>query len=245
MTQLLSSPPATVDYPESDGLPMADNTKQFWWIQVIAGNLAAMYRHQADVFVGGNLFWYPVEGHPEIVAAPDDFVVFGRPKGHRRSYRQWEEGNVALTVVVEVLSPKNTVLEMARKLAFYDKHGVEEYYVYDPEANTLLVYLRRGGKLELQPQFDSFVSPRLGIRFDLSGDEMVIYRPDNQRFLTFEQLDEIRLLVETRVVEARQRAEHAERQMARLALLSRKVRQGSATPEETTELEQLEQTPPS
>ena len=32
-----------------------------------------------DVFVAGDLFWYPVRGNPRIVTAPDGLVVFGRP----------------------------------------------------------------------------------------------------------------------------------------------------------------------
>ena len=91
---VLNSP---IVYPESDGLPMADNTKQARWIFVIWGNLAALLR-QEQVFVASNLFWYPVEGHPEIVIAPDVFVVFGRPKGDRSSYRQWEEDNLPVLV---------------------------------------------------------------------------------------------------------------------------------------------------
>src|SRR3954447_5744364 len=131
-------------YPESDGQPMAENTRQFRWIMVLAGNLAALFRGRGDVFVSGNQFWYPVEGEPEVRAAPDVYVVFGRPKGERPSYRRWEEGDVPLTVVFEVLSPGNTVTEMMEKQAFYDEHGVEEYYVYDPDANRLHGFVRRG-----------------------------------------------------------------------------------------------------
>ena len=106
-----------------------------------------MFRDHPDVFVSGNQNWYPVKGHPEIVNAPDVYVVFGRPKGHRSSYRQWEEDSVPLTVVFEVLSPGNTGAEMMDKHAFYEEHGVEEYYVYDPDSNSLLVSVRHDGVL--------------------------------------------------------------------------------------------------
>src|SRR5262245_43153443 len=96
-----------IHYPESDGKPMADNSRQFQWMTVLAGNLAVLFRDRADVFVCGNQNWYPVELEPEIVSAPDVYVVFGRPKGHRRSWKQWEEENVPMTVVFEVLSPNN------------------------------------------------------------------------------------------------------------------------------------------
>jgi Uma2 family endonuclease len=220
----LPAPP--IHYPESDGEPMADNTRQFRWIVVLFGNLAALFRKRDDVFVGGNLFWYPLEGHPEVFVAPDVLVVFGRPRGDRGSYKQWEEGNVPLTVVFEVLSPGNTFPEMADKHAFYEEHGVEEYYVYDPDNNRLFAYRRQGEVLRRVQPLEGFVSPRLGIRFDLSGNEMVVFGPAG-RFRTFEELQAAH-------EELHQRA-------ARLAELSRKARGGQATPEELQELERLEQ----
>jgi len=215
-----------IEYPESDGKPMADNTKQLRWIVALYGNISALFADMPDVFVGGNLMWYPVEGHPEICNAPDVLVAFGRPKGDRGSYKQWEEGNVPITVAFEILSPKNTYPEMADKLAFYDEHGVEEYYVYDPDQNYLIIYVRRGEVLRRVRPVHDFVSPRLGIRFDLSGPEMVVRYPDGQPFLTFEELQALR--------------KQAEQRPVRLAELSRKARRGQATPEELAELERLE-----
>jgi len=58
-------------YPDSDGMPMADNTKQFNWIVLIKQGLEAMYAHDPNVFVAGDLLWYPVEGDPKIRKAPD------------------------------------------------------------------------------------------------------------------------------------------------------------------------------
>ncbi|MEN9244859.1 MAG: Uma2 family endonuclease, partial [Gloeomargarita sp. DG02_5_bins_242] len=114
---------ATIIYPDSDGQPMADNTVQFRWLVLIKENLECLFADAADVFVAGDLLWYPVEGHPEIRVAPDVMVVFGRPKGERGSYRQWEEDNIAPQVVFEILSPGNTFKEMAKKLKFYDRYG--------------------------------------------------------------------------------------------------------------------------
>jgi Uma2 family endonuclease len=190
MSQAPPLPPVGgVFYPESDGKPMADNTKQFRWISVLQGNIAALYRDAPDVFVAGDLFWYAVEGDPEAQKAPDVMVVFGRPKGDRGSYRQWEEDGVAPQVVFEILSPENTHFEMADKLAFYDEHGVEEYYVYDPDRNSLLAYRRGREALRRVWPPEALVSPRLGIRFDLSGPEMQVFYPDGRRFLTFEELE--------------------------------------------------------
>ncbi len=238
-------------YPDSDGLPMSDNTKQFRWIVVLFGNLTALFRRRTDVFVGGNLLWYPVEGHPEIRIGPDVLVVFGRPKGDRGFYKQWEEGHIPLTVVFEILSPSNSVPEMIDKLAFYEEHGVEEYYVYDPDQNRLYIYLRRGELLLRTRQVQGFVSPRLGIRFDVSGPEMVVYHPDGQQFLTFEELEAARVEAEQRADHAEQRADHAEQRADHaeqradhLLELSRKARRGTASAEELLELERLLEEPP-
>jgi Uma2 family endonuclease len=229
-------PPPPIIYPESDGKPMADNTRQLRWITTLYGNLAALFDEQPDVFVAGDLLWYPVEGQPEVRTAPDVLVIFGRPKGDRGSYKQWEEENVPLTVVFEVLSPGNTVMEMDDKHAFYEEHAVEEYYLYDPDHNRLKAFVRRGDVLRRVRPVQGYVSPRLGIRFDVSGEELVVYRPDGQRFLTFPELEAARK-------QAEQRAEQAERRAARLAELSRKARRGQASAEEVQELDRLEEPP--
>jgi Uma2 family endonuclease len=179
-------------YPESDGQPMADNTRQFRWIVLIKENLEALFREREDVFVAGDLLWYPVEGHPEICRAPDAMAVFGRPKGDRGSYRQWEEDGLVPQVVFEVRSPANTFKEMADKLLFYDSYGVEEYYLYDPEPekNELTGFLRQRDRLRTIDEMNGWVSPRLGIRFDMSGDELRIFAPDGQPFVSFSTLQQ-------------------------------------------------------
>lgn len=180
-----------VEYPDSDGLPMADNTLQFDWIMKIAGNLRAMYVDDPDVFVGGDLLWYPVEGDPKTCTAPDAMVVFGRPKkDYRGSYKQWVEGGIAPQVVFEVLSPSNTPAEMVRKRGFYDRFGVQEYYVYDPDNVELSGWVRGPRGLDAIARPDGWVSPLLGIRFARREEEFWIFRPDGRLFLSYEEIDQ-------------------------------------------------------
>jgi Uma2 family endonuclease len=177
-----------VVYPESDGKPMADNTEQFKWIVTIKENLELLYANDANVFVAGDLLWYPIEGNNVLSAAPDVMVAFNRPKGYRGSYKQWEEGNIAPQVVFEGLSPSNRRAEMAKKLQFYHRYGVEEYYEYDPYGVELIGWQRQDGMLEVIDPIDQWVSPRLGIRFGVTPEALEIYRPDGSRFLTFVEL---------------------------------------------------------
>jgi Uma2 family endonuclease len=181
---------AGIIYPDSDGLPMAENTLQYRWMMTIVGNLEHLFADDPNVFVAGDLFWYPVEGHPEICVAPDALVAFGRPKGDRLSYMQWEEGNVPPQVVFEVLSPSNRGGEMVRKSEFYRRYGVEEYYVLDADPRRLELsgYLRQGDNLVEVPAMNGHVSPRLGARFDLTDQGLRIFRPDGRPFLTFEEI---------------------------------------------------------
>ena len=183
-------PMPELDYPDDNGEPMSDNTLQFRWIVTLQGGLDALFRADPDVFVAGDLLWYPVEGQPKVRVAPDAMVAIGRPKGYRGSYKQWLEGNVAPQVVFEVLSPGNRPGEMAAKKDFYERYGVEEYYVYDPDHVTLAGYLRdRAGQFDEVPVMDGHVSPRLGVRFELA-DELVVHAPGGKSFLTYLELVE-------------------------------------------------------
>ncbi len=176
-------------YPDSDGLPMADNTKQFRWITTIHGNLDWLFRDEPLVFVAGDLLWYPVEGNPKYRVAPDVMVVFGRPKGDRGSYKQWQEDNIAPQVVFEILSPGNTEGEMDRKLQIYARCGVEEYYIYDPDRYILKGYQRSEDLyLERIDEMTGWTSPLLGINFQLNGTELQLTHPDGRIFETFDNL---------------------------------------------------------
>ena len=115
-------------------------------------------------------------------------VVFGRPKGYRGSYKQWLEDNIAPQVVFEIISPGNRMTAMFKLFKFYDNYGVEEYYVYDPEDNELMGWVRSDGELNYIESIEGWVSPRLEIRFETASGELEIYRPDGLKFLSYVEL---------------------------------------------------------
>ena len=215
--QLPTDTAPAIIYPASDGQPMADNTKQFRWIVVIKENLELLFPDNPNVFVAGDLLWYPVEGDNKLRQAPDAMVVFGRPKGDRGSYKQWEEDNIPPQVVFEILSPGNRLKEMAKKFQFYKRYGVEEYYVYDPDSVELIGWLRSGEELEVIEEMNGWVSPRLGIRFQLTSDNLEIFAPSGEHFLSFVELAQLREQERQRAEQEYQRAEQ-ERQRADEAL---------------------------
>jgi Uma2 family endonuclease len=223
--------------PDSDGKPMADNTEQFRWIVLIKENLEIQFANDPNVFVAGDLFWYPIKSRIVPPAAPDAMVVFGRPKGKRSSYRQWNEDNIAPQVVFEIRSPCNTEADMDSKLEFYDTYGVEEYYFYDPDTNLLKGWQRVENN-QLQPiaQIDQWISPRLGIRVDLSEQELVFYRSDGQRFLSSIELEQRAKAAEQQLEQVEQQLGQAEQELeqerqSRQALLA-KLRNLGINPEQ-------------
>jgi Uma2 family endonuclease len=172
------------DYPSSDGQPMAENTLQYRWIVTLKGGLDVT----VDDFVAGDLLWYPVRGRVGERVAPDVMVALGRPKGERGSYKQWEEDDIPPAVVIEVLSPGNTPAEMERKLGFYERHGVQEYLVYDPDHGQLEVWIRQDDRLVCLPTVGGWTSPLLGVTWSLHGKDLVGRRPDGTVFESYEDL---------------------------------------------------------
>jgi hypothetical protein len=229
---------AEIEYPGSDGEPMAENSLQFTWIVTIKEGLDGVFRHDPNVFVAGDLFWYPVEGDPKTRLAPDTLVAFGRPKGRRGSYKQWEEGGIAPQVIFEVLSPGNRPPEMARKFDFYERHGAEEYYIYDPDTGDLSGWLRRGGRLEPVPEMDCFVSPRLGVRFEPGEgpDNLVIVGPDGRPLLAYAEVLEERDAAEQRAAQEQAHAawerERAAQERERAERLAAKLRELGIDPDQ-------------
>ena len=107
-----------VFYPESDGIPMADNALQFRWMSLLRWNAEALLCHDRYVLISADHLIYPVRGNALIRIAPDVYIAYGPEKGDRGSYRVWEEGNVFPQVIFEVYSPSNTHAEMQHKREF-------------------------------------------------------------------------------------------------------------------------------
>jgi Uma2 family endonuclease len=176
-----------VNYPACDGRLMWNDDLQAKWMIKIKGGLDALFRDDPNVFVAGDLLWYPVEGNNRTRLAPDAMVAFGRPKGHRDSYVQHQEGGIPPQVVFEVMPYGNRHRVMEFKRKFYERYGVEEYYVIDPHKVEREVWLREGEILRPVNVTSNWTSPRLGIRIELACN-LTIYRPDGRPFETFQEI---------------------------------------------------------
>ncbi|MEH2257142.1 Uma2 family endonuclease [Nostoc sp.] len=138
-------------------------------------------------------------------------------------YRQWQEDNISPQVVFKILSYSNDTKEMERKLEFYDTYGVEEYYLYDLESFQLDGWLRQNNHLNKLWQMDGWFSPHLGIKFQTGLGELVIYRPDGQRFLNSLELNQRAERAELLLEQERQRAEQKRQRAEQLAVYLRNL----------------------
>ncbi|MCI0701337.1 MAG: Uma2 family endonuclease [Planctomycetia bacterium] len=225
-----------IHYPDDDGLPMSDNTRQMKWIFLLYGNLIGQYRNDPNIFVAGNHLIYPVEGDAKIRQAPDVYVAFGRPKQDRGSYKVWEEEGVFPQVVFEVWSPNNRYDEMQDKFKFYEKYGAEEYYILYPEFPMYAeAYRREGEKLVRIEEVNGYVSPRTGLRFALNKGQLTVFGGDGRPLRTVEEQAAEREAAERAAAEQQQRAEaeskRAEAAKEQAAKLAAKLRELGIDPD--------------
>ncbi len=125
-------------YPCSDSQPMAETTLHVQAIILLLQALQDVFRSAADVFVAADLFWYWEEGNPNARKAPDIMVVRGVPKRDRRSFLSWQENHAVPAVIIEIASQGTWREDLYEKRPLYERLGVREYFLFDPEA----LYLR-------------------------------------------------------------------------------------------------------
>ena len=128
--------PTPVDYPCSDGQPMAESDFQLEPLVYAITALRTHFHHRKKVYVAGDMFLYHEEGNPRAVVAPDVFVVVGAPVHKRMSYKLWEEPK-APDFVLEVTSRSTRKEDQGRKREVYASLGVGEYWLFDPTGDYL------------------------------------------------------------------------------------------------------------
>ena len=128
--------PAAVEYPSSDGTPVAASDFQLTPVAYARDVLRDHFRGRTDVYVAANLFIYYQEDNRDASVAPDLFVVLGAPNHDRHTYRLWQEPKTP-DFVLEVTSRRTWREDQGRKRSLYRELGVAEYWQYDPTGDYL------------------------------------------------------------------------------------------------------------
>ena len=213
--------PVTIDYPSSDGKPMAESDHQRIPLTYAVDALRLYFRDRDDVYVSGNLLIYYERGDIRARVAPDVFVVLGVPDHDRSCYFLWEERKVP-DFVMEITSRSTHGEDQGRKRSLYGRLGVTEYWQYDPTGDYLeppLQGLRLvDGEYESLPRAEladgtlAMTSRVLGLDLRIAGGELRFHDADTgQNVLTSEENHDARCRAEQERDQARQERERAER----------------------------------
>ena len=119
-----------IEYPTSDGQPMAETAEHMQVMFDLIYGLKSRYAEVSDVWVGGNTFFFYEQGNPKARVAPDVLLAKGVRKWNRPNYRVWEDGPPAF--VVEVTSRKTRKKDQQVKKPLYERLGVKEFVLFDP-----------------------------------------------------------------------------------------------------------------
>ena len=121
---------STIEYPASDGKPMAETEVHVLAIVQLLSALRHFFRKQ-NIYVIGNIFLYYRQGNPKAHKAPDVMVVKDVGKHERRSFKVWEEKAMPC-VVFEITSKETKSEDTVSKPSLYASLGIQEYFLFDP-----------------------------------------------------------------------------------------------------------------
>lgn len=134
-------PPGEDELPCDDGEPM--ETEIHWkQMTLLRASLEHAWAERTDFYVGGNMFLYysEIQTKKNDFRGPDVFVVLDTIRRVRKSWVVWQEER-GPDVVIEITSPTTEKVDRGDKMRIYGKVlHVREYYLYDPETETLEGY---------------------------------------------------------------------------------------------------------
>ena len=88
---------------------------------------------------------------PLTIVQPDLMIICDKSKldGHRC--------NGAPDFIIEIVSPANAADDYVKKLYYYQKYGVRDYWIVDPMRKSISVNYFEGGKLSVPYNFASTI----------------------------------------------------------------------------------------
>jgi Uma2 family endonuclease len=226
-----------IEYPTSDGQPMAETTLHREVMSNLIGGLERRYADVPDVWVGGNLLLYYEQGNPEKSVSPDVLLTRGIAKWARPIYLLWDEKPP--TLVFEITSRRTRKEDTGPKKALYERLGVAELVLFDPYGEYLKPRLQgyrleRGRYQPIAPNRDGSLDLRTtGLTACPEGNYLrLVDTASGEKLLWNEELEAARRAAEARAGAAEERAVTAEERAAREAAARRAAEERAAAAEE-------------
>lgn len=180
-----------VYYPTEERKKMGETDYQHLQISILEQALRLFLMDKKDVYLASDLIVYYEEGNPNRRFAPDLMICFGVENKMRRTYKLWEE-KVVPQVVVEVVSKETWQKDVTTKRRLYERLGIAEYFVIDPEykylPSPLFAYRLEFGELVRQSINNNRIfSSALGLELVDTGKEFRFFNQETQEFLPINQ----------------------------------------------------------
>jgi len=203
MNAILEEP--KIFYPSSDGKPMGETGIHVRAMMNLHVALEEFFKPRQDVYIATDMFWYWKEGRTKTVA-PDVMVIPGvNSRPERRSFFTWRENGVVPAVVFEVASEGTWKSNLIRKRRLYQRRGVKEYFIFDPEGfylrPRLLGFRLKGPRYQTLFAIDDILSSDLG--FDL--------RPEGEMLRLIDRASGMNIPTPAESIERARRAEEQTR----------------------------------
>ena len=175
-------------YPSEEKKKLGETDYQHIQISILEQQLRIFLSEKKDVYLASDLIVYYEEGNPNRRFAPDLMVCFDVENKKRLSYKIWEE-KVVPSVIIEVASEATWQKDVTTKRRLYEKLGVVEYYVIDPEykylTQPMLAYRLEFGELVRQAiQNDRIFSEELNLELVNTGEDFRFFDVEKDEFIS-------------------------------------------------------------
>ena len=106
--------------------------------QDISGNLYTLFRNAVFESGRGRVYYAPLDVRlaENTIVQPDLFVVLS----DRHFFLTVSKVEGAPSLAVEIVSPSTSAYDRVTKRELYARYGVPEYWLVDPEAETITVF---------------------------------------------------------------------------------------------------------
>ena len=178
---------AEIYYPTEERKKMGETDFQHVQISILEQTLRLFLMDRQNVYIASDLIVYYEEGNPNRRFAPDLMVCFGAENKMRRTYKLWEE-KVVPQVIIEVVSKETWQKDVTTKRRLYEKLGVAEYYVIDPEykylTQPILSYrLEFGEFVRVSVQNNRIFSEALNLEIVNTGEDFRFFDVEKGEFI--------------------------------------------------------------
>ena len=202
-----------IDYPREDDEPMGETGLHARAIMYLYHALSMLFPDPTTRYIAADMFLYYQKGNPRVAKVPDVMLIKGIDGSYERgSFKTWVEQ--ALPQFIMEVSSRSTWTEDPRtKKVLYERLGVQEYFIFDPQQEFLETPLMGfrlvdGRYLSLDVRDNRVFSEQLGTTIYHEGEVLRVIDPLTGRYIPWGA--EIRRQMEqimSRIREAMQRAE--------------------------------------